>query len=112
MWDYYLSSPVYAEGKVFVGSGDGHLYALEPESGRLAWKFETGGIIHATPAIDNNKVFIGSFDGFFYALHADNGKLAWKFNTVGDASFPKGEIQKGATIHQNAVIFCSRDFNI
>jgi len=112
MWDYYLSSPVHADSKVFVGSGDGNIYAIEPNSGELVWKFATEGIVHATPKIHNNNVYVGSFDGYFYALNADNGDLAWKFRTVGDANFPKGEIQKGATIHHNAVIFGSRDFNI
>lgn len=112
LWDYYLSSPVHADGKVFVGSGDGNLYALEAESGKLAWQFKTDNIVHATPSIHRNKVYIGSFDGYFYALNRDNGDLVWKFRTVGDAYFPQGEIQKGATIHKNSVLFGSRDFNV
>lgn len=112
MWDYYLSSPAYYDSKLYLGSGDGNIYALDPNSGRLVWKFETEGIVHATPIIHNNKVYVGSFDGYFYALNTKNGDLVWKFRTIGDAYFPKGEIQKGATIHNNAVIFGSRDFNI
>jgi outer membrane protein assembly factor BamB len=112
MWDYYLSSPVYSDGKVFVGSGDGNIYALDPAKGTLVWKFKTEGIVHATPLVYNGKLFIGSFDGFFYALNAVSGDLIWKFKTVGDAYFPKGEIQKGAVAYKNSVIFGSRDFNI
>ncbi|AZQ65332.1 hypothetical protein EI427_24270 [Flammeovirga pectinis] len=112
IWDYFLSSPVYAEGKIFIGSGDGNLYSIDPENGKLLWKFKSNGSIHATPLIYNEKVFIGSFDGFFYALNSNNGTLIWKFKTVGDAYFPKGEIQKGATIYKNSVIFGSRDYNI
>jgi len=112
LWDYYLSSPVYSADKVFIGSGDGNIYALEPNEGKLIWKFKTEGIIHATPLVHDDKVYVGSFDGFFYALTSENGDLVWKFKTVGDAYFPKGEIQKGATIYKNAVIFGCRDFNI
>ncbi len=112
MWDYYLSSPVYADGKIFVGSGDGHVYALNPGSGQLIWKFKTGGIVHATPVVHNDTVLVGGFDGYFYALAAQNGTLIWKFRTVGDAYYPAGEIQKGAAVCKNSVIFGSRDFNI
>lgn len=112
IWDYYLSSPVYSENKVFVGSGDGNIYAIEPNSGALIWKFKTDGIVHATPLIYDEKVYVGSFDGCFYALSAYNGDLVWKFKTVGDAYFPKGEIQKGAAVYKNSVIFGSRDYNI
>jgi eukaryotic-like serine/threonine-protein kinase len=112
MWDYYLSSPVCSDDMVFVGSGDGNVYALEPGSGTLIWKFKTGGIVHATPLVYKGRVFIGSFDGFFYALGTLTGDLIWKFKTIGDAYFPKGEIQKGAARYKNSVIFGSRDFNI
>lgn len=112
MWDYYLSSPVCSNGKVFVGSGDGHVYALDPNNGQLIWKFQTGDIVHATPLVHNNKVFVGSYSGFFYALNAEKGDLLWRFRTVGDAYFPKGEIQKGACIYNNSVIFGSRDYNV
>src|SRR3989441_2142454 len=36
------SSPLVLEGKVFVGSSDATLYALEAASGKLLWKYETG----------------------------------------------------------------------
>lgn len=112
MWDYYISSPVIYEDRIIVGSGDGHVYAIDPASGSLIWKFKTGGIVHATPIVKNKKIYVGSFDGFFYALDFKTGNLIWKFKTVGDAYFPKGEIQRGAALYKNAVIFGSRDYNI
>ncbi|MBB6460033.1 outer membrane protein assembly factor BamB family protein [Flammeovirga kamogawensis] len=112
IWDYFLSSPVIENGKLVVGSGDGYVYSLNPKNGKLIWKYKTDGIVHATPLLHDNKVFIGSFDGYFYSLNAENGHLIWKFKTVGDAYFPQGEIQKGATLYNNSVIFGSRDYNI
>ena len=35
---------------VYVGSGDGSLYALSTETGSLKWTFHTKGIIHTSPA--------------------------------------------------------------
>src|SRR6266542_2102838 len=36
------SSPVVVGRRVFVGSTDAFLYALDAASGRLLWKYETG----------------------------------------------------------------------
>ena len=112
LWDYYISSPVCSENKIVIGSGDGNVYAIEPDSGKLIWKFKTNGIVHATPLVNNNKVYIGSYDGVFYALNAKTGQPIWQFKTVGNAYFPKGEIQKGAAIYKQSVIFGCRDYNI
>ncbi|MDQ2180701.1 PQQ-binding-like beta-propeller repeat protein [Marinifilum sp. D714] len=112
MWDYYLSSPVYANNKIFVGSGDGHIYAIDPNNGELIWKYKTKGIIHASPVVHKETVYVGGFDGFFYALNSENGELVWKFKTIGATYFPKGEIQRGAAIYKNSVIFGSRDYNV
>ena len=50
-FDVYLSSPVVAEGAVFFGSGDGNVYALDAATGDLNWKFQTGDVVHASPAL-------------------------------------------------------------
>lgn len=112
LWDYYLSSPVVYEDIVYAGSGDSCIYAVKAGTGELAWKYKTMDVVHASPVIGNKKVMIGSFDGYFYALNYKTGKLAWKFNTIGDAYFPKGEVQKAAALYKNSVIFGSRDYNI
>ncbi|NME71404.1 outer membrane protein assembly factor BamB family protein [Flammeovirga aprica] len=113
IWDYFLSSPVVNNGRLVIGSGDGHVYSIDPKNGTLIWKYKTEGIVHATPLIHDNKVFIGSFDGYFYALNEENGSLIWKFKTVGDAYFPVGGIQKGASLYKNnTVIFGCRDYNV
>lgn len=110
-WDYHQSSPAVHQNTVYFGSGDGHLYALDHLTGKLQWKFTTGGIIHASPVVADEALLVGSFDGFFYCIEAD-GRLRWKFKTVGERYFPKGEIQFHATVSDQAVYFCSRDFNV
>jgi eukaryotic-like serine/threonine-protein kinase len=96
-----ISSPAFANGTVFVGSADGNLYAIEPESGTLKWKFATQARITSSPAIAENLVYFGSFDGMFYAVDATTGQLKWKFRTGGERRFagkhihgiePSGEV--------------------
>jgi outer membrane protein assembly factor BamB len=70
------SPSIGPDGTIYVGSPDDHLYAVYPH-GALRCKFQTGGTIKATPAIDNDTVYVAS-DGL-YALHSDTCNLKWKF---------------------------------
>ena len=87
-WEYTTQAPIYSspivsENRVFVGSYDSYLYALDASSGSLLWRFKTGGEILSTPAVYNNLVIFGSKDGMVYALNVDDGKLQWKYKTEG-----------------------------
>ena len=79
-FDVFLSSPVVANGVVYFGSGDGHLYALDAKSGAPKWKFGTGDVVHASPAYADGVVYVGSWDGYFYAVDAATGKERWRFH--------------------------------
>jgi outer membrane protein assembly factor BamB len=61
-FDFYLSSPVVANGAVYFGSGDTNIYALDAASGALKWKFKTGDVVHASPAISDGILFVGRWD--------------------------------------------------
>ena len=82
-----FSSPVVAEGVLFVGSSDHFLYALDADSGALKWKFKTDGRITSSPAVSGGLVFFGSYDSNFYAVDAATGQLKWKFATAGERRF-------------------------
>ncbi len=80
-WDVFTSSPAVANGKVFFGSGDGNIYAVDAKSGLLQWKFATGDVVHASPAVVAGTLFVGSWDGVFYALDAETGAQKWAFQS-------------------------------
>lgn len=77
------SAGSYFNGRVYVNSYDGVMYALDAESGEEVWRFQTGGPVFNKPAILNGALYFGSRDGFLYALDPENGKLKWKFKTGG-----------------------------
>ena len=79
-WDLWTSSPAVFEGKVYFGSGDGNVYAVDARTGAMIWKFPTRDVVHASPAVANNTVVVGSWDGSLYGLEADTGRLKWTFN--------------------------------
>jgi len=82
--DVFLSSPAVFNGRFYFGSSDGHVYALDAQTGVLAWSFETGDVVHASPAIANNTVYIGSWDSYLYALDAVTGVAKWRFKAGED----------------------------
>ena len=83
-FDVFLSSPVVAQGMVYFGSGDHHVYALDARSGELRWKFRTGEVVHASPAHAGGVLYVGSWDAHLYALDAATGREIWRFRAGED----------------------------
>jgi outer membrane protein assembly factor BamB len=75
-----LSSPVYADGRLYISSIDSHtIYALSGKNGSMVWSYTAGGRIDTPPTIHKGLVLFGSADGWVYCLCASDGKLAWRF---------------------------------
>jgi outer membrane protein assembly factor BamB len=81
--DAVKSSPGVSEGRVFVGSCDENIYALDLASGQKLWSYKTGGSVEAAPCVLAARVFMGSADNCLYALDAGTGELKWKYETEG-----------------------------
>ncbi|WP_128547346.1 outer membrane protein assembly factor BamB family protein [Larkinella soli] len=110
--DYYHSSPLLYRNLVCFGSGDGRVYAVDADTGKLVWSYPTGDIVHTSPVVQDDRLFIGSSDGNLYALNAQTGTLLWKFKSVGHRYFPKGEMQ-GSPVAANGLVYIgSRDYNL
>jgi eukaryotic-like serine/threonine-protein kinase len=109
-FDVYLSSPTVESGRVYFGSGDGNVYALDASSGKKLWQFRTADVVHASPAVSDGIVYIGSWDANFYALDAASGKERWRFRTGKDpAIHNQVGIQSSATVADDVVYFGCRD---
>ncbi len=88
------------EDKVYVGTFDGRLAALDRKTGKVIWQAQTVDrdqpyTITGAPRIVKGKVIIGNggaefgVRGYVSAYDARTGKLAWRFYTVpGDPSKP------------------------
>jgi hypothetical protein len=79
--DEVWSSPVLAEGVIYFGSDDDHLYALDAQTGQEKWRFKTGGDVRSSPAIADGIVYVESYDGNLYALEAQTGQEVRNFKT-------------------------------
>ena len=71
--------PILVGGRIIVTSPlEDTVSAYELISGKLLWRFFTGGPVRLPAASDGSRVFVGSDDGWLYALSADRGTLVWK----------------------------------
>ncbi|HZI45510.1 MAG TPA: PQQ-binding-like beta-propeller repeat protein [Ilumatobacter sp.] len=76
-----ISSPVVLGQTVYVGSGDGHLYALDRNTGARRWASDVGNPIPSSPAVGAGAVYVGTRDGHFVAVDASTGRQRWRFTT-------------------------------
>ena len=112
-WDVYTSSPAVVDGKVYFGSGDGNVYAVDAKSGVLQWKFATGNVVHASPAVAGGVVFIGSFDSNLYALDAATGQQKWMFaGGQDDATHNQVGFQSSPAVADGIVYVGCRDAHV
>jgi len=94
--------PIVAEGKVFVGTMAGRLYAIDSESGEDAWTYKTGGaILHGCAAM-GGKVFFGNAEGLIYAVNTADGKLCWSVQTG-------AAVWNSPLVYDGVVVVGSRD---
>lgn len=68
------SSPVVADGRVFVGSDDGRFYALDADSGERLWSLDGGGPVRGSALVLDRTVWIACPKGLF-ALDAETGAV-------------------------------------
>jgi alcohol dehydrogenase (cytochrome c)/quinohemoprotein ethanol dehydrogenase len=88
------------KGRLYVGTLDGRLVALDAGTGKPVWSVVTvdqskSYTVTGAPRIVKDKVLIGNggaefgVRGYISAYDADSGKLAWRFYTIpGDPSQP------------------------
>jgi len=104
-WDYKQSSPIVADGQIYVGSLDGSVYALAAGTGAINWTFKTGQKVRATPTLADGVLYIGSWDESMYALDVLTGQMLWT-TPVG------GEVQSTALVADGLVYTASRKASV
>jgi outer membrane protein assembly factor BamB len=99
-----MSSPAIANGRAFIGSPGGTLYAFNSATGKPLWTATTtlGDAIVSSPAVYAGVVYVGSQDHKLYAFNAATGATKWTF-TAG------GPIDSSPVIANGSVYFGSED---
>lgn len=102
----YMTSPLIADGKVFIASTDDNIMnkssvqAFDIQTGKLLWKYPARNSIKNTIAYYNNIVVAQDAECNLYAINATSGELLWK-QKIGLTGFPY--LAEGLTINDNIV---------
>jgi outer membrane protein assembly factor BamB len=69
--------------RIFAGSRDNGMYALQAQDGSVLWRYETLGPVQSEPFYDqrDDALYFGSNDGALYKVTAATGTLVWRFST-------------------------------
>jgi outer membrane protein assembly factor BamB len=105
IWEFHvdniMNSPaIGSNGTIYVGSGDGNLYAINP-NGKRKWKFKAGRAAEFGPTVGSDgTVYVGS-GRTVYAI-SPNGTKKWQFETessLGNEGAPAIGIDGTVYIH-------------
>jgi len=101
------SSPLLHNGRLFFGTEDGTLYALDARSGKQDWTYRAGGAIKGSPTLsDDGVLYFGAYGGTVHAVRARDGKRIWSKSAAGGlrggnfyatAAVAYGRVYVGAT---------------
>ncbi len=112
------ASPTLVDGVMYLGNNDGHLYAIDPSTGRAFWTYGTKSPLMSAPIVYNDLVIVGEGDAnsmgssppepikvgqgpsSLIALDLHSGKVRWK-KTIGGTGMPTPAIINGVLIQHN-----------
>lgn len=80
-YDRFAADVTVRGERLYVGTHEGMVRALQPADGREIWHFDTGDAVLAAPSLDAKRVFVGSFEGSVLALNRETGSLLWRYAT-------------------------------
>lgn len=72
------TSPLVVGDRVYVGSWDHSVYAIDIRTGRIVWRTKTSDEVNASPAYAGGTVYVGDNSGTITALAAQTGSVRWR----------------------------------
>lgn len=74
-----VSELAVEKGMVYFGGGDGFLYCVSLDTGRVQWRYETRNPHVSRPTLSQGRVLITTSDDTVYALDSGTGKWLWHY---------------------------------
>jgi outer membrane protein assembly factor BamB len=71
--------------RLYVGAGDGKLYAVEALTGKRRWGIDLGAAVTSAPRVVEHLglLYVGAADGALHAVELDSGERRWRYRTKG-----------------------------
>jgi outer membrane protein assembly factor BamB len=84
-WDILRPGGLYSglfahEGNIYFGCADGTITAIDAESGRQLWTYNTGEEPGTTPVIAGGLVLVSTHEQTLFALDATTGVWRWQYH--------------------------------
>ncbi|WP_429154401.1 outer membrane protein assembly factor BamB [Aeromonas media] len=92
-------------GKLFLGSENGVVYALNEANGEVLWQTTVPGEVVASPAVEDGRVVVLTTSGRLVALDTDEGKLQW---TLSEEQPPLTLRSAGTPVITNGAVLYGR----
>ena len=70
--DKIFSSPVVYKEKLFIGSRDGSIWAIDGWTGEIKSQYSADDWVDSTPSLSEDKLFVASRDGKIYMFNPEN----------------------------------------
>lgn len=102
-----LTSPVIADGRLFVASSNEHvLHALQAETGASLWQYSFDARVDSPPTVYRGLVLTGCRDGSVSALRATDGALVWRFLAAPEERFivSRGQLESVWPVHGSVLV--------
>ena len=76
----------FDDGKLFVTTGFGSVFALDPATGKEIWKDDLDVPIVNAPVANGGRVFVSSQDNHFFAFAEVNGRHLWDHQGITESA--------------------------
>lgn len=95
------TSPIVADGKLYLAGDDGILHCLEAASGQVVWKRRLRGSLIATPLIAGQSLYCANDEGTVFVV-----RLGSRGDLIGEIKIEEG-IQTAPVVIQNHLLLRS-----
>ncbi|MCX8095494.1 MAG: PQQ-binding-like beta-propeller repeat protein [Caldisericia bacterium] len=116
------SSPIVANGFVYVGDASGKIYAFSINDAKNVivsggnwqpkWTYQTPNIINGSPLYYNGKIYVCSGGDVnktsgIYAINALTGQKIWEFSDLNQPTIFRGQAEGSPIVAENRIIFAT-----
>ncbi len=75
------SSPVTANGTLYLGTDTSDVVAVRASDGMVAWRFNSPAAIKASPSYHDGNLYVADYESSVFSLEAATGRPLWRTNT-------------------------------
>ena len=97
------SSPLVDHGKLFFGTQNGIVYALNARDGSVLWTYHAAGAVKASPTLKGGVLYFGDYSGHVQAISEQTGRRLW-------ISGSGGALLGSGTFYSTAAVVYGRVF--